>query len=156
MPLGRPRRGTPLPHFSSQKSAWRVSRAFAHPTPRSQLTMVPSCNIQHQYNATATLCSHGGAELCRQAPTHLEGVEEVPEGPGIYHVVVHGEEEGDDDTGNTCGHGGRHSVSGKTPGERHRGQHRACTHHCSCLLFPSGLKIKRVSKLTTVWVTRVI
>lgn len=45
-------------------------------------------------------------------PTHLEGVEEVPECPSVYHVVVHGEEERDNDTGNTCGHrGGAGSVA---------------------------------------------
>lgn len=33
---------------------------------------------------------------------YLEGVEEVPEAPGIDDIVVHGEEEGDHNTGNTC------------------------------------------------------
>lgn len=72
-------------------------------------------NIQHRRKATATLRGHSGAKVCHWVPTHLEGVEEVPEGPGVYHVVVHGEEEGDDDTGNACGDGGRRLVSGKTP-----------------------------------------
>lgn len=40
---------------------------------------------------------------CGQASAHLEGVEEVPEAPGIDDIVVHGEEEGDHHTGNTCG-----------------------------------------------------
>lgn len=55
-----------------------------------------------------------GPSCVHRVLTHLEGVEEVPEGPGVYHVVVHGEEEGDDDTGDACGHGGRFSVNGKT------------------------------------------
>lgn len=35
-------------------------------------------------------------------PAHLEGVEEVPEGPGVDDVVIHGQEEGDDHAGDTC------------------------------------------------------
>lgn len=37
-----------------------------------------------------------------RAVAHLEGVEEVPEGPGVDDVVVHGEEEGDHHAGNPC------------------------------------------------------
>lgn len=35
-------------------------------------------------------------------PAHLEGVEEVPEGPGVDDVVVHGQEEGDHHAGDAC------------------------------------------------------
>lgn len=72
--------------------------------PPSQLMMV-ACKLQHQRKATVSLYG--------RVPTHLEGVEEVPEGPGVDHVVVHGEEEGDDNAGDTCGHGGMRLVSGK-------------------------------------------
>lgn len=56
-------------------------------------------SIQYQCKALGVL---HGAKPYHQAPTYLEGVEEVPESPGINHVVVHGEEEGDDHTGNAC------------------------------------------------------
>lgn len=140
-----------------------VSEAFdTPPPPHSQLTMVP-CNIQHQYKATVTLHSHSGAKLGCWEPTHLEGVEEVPEGPGIYHIVVHGEEEGDDNTGNSCGHGGKHLVSRKPQNAQgsitsvgcgssttmadtgealslHSHVHRACPCHSShSLVLPPGL-----------------
>lgn len=32
----------------------------------------------------------------------MDGVEEVPEAPGIDDIVVHGEEEGDHHTGDAC------------------------------------------------------
>lgn len=42
---------------------------------------------------------------------HLEGVEEVPEGPGIDDVVVHGEKEGDHHASDTC----REAVGAEDP-----------------------------------------
>lgn len=62
-------------------------------------TILELSNVQYQCKALGIL---HGAKPYHQAPTYLERVEEVPEGPGIDHIVVHGEEERDDHTGNTC------------------------------------------------------
>lgn len=41
-------------------------------------------------------------------PAHLEGVEEVPEGPGVDDIVVRGQEEGHHHAGQACEEGEGH------------------------------------------------
>ena len=150
MPLGSPQRDTTAIFFHTQKSPGRVSGAFGPPR-----LMTALGDVQHQSKATATLRSHVGGKPCHWVPTHLEGVEEVPEGPSIYHIVVHGEEEGDDDAGNSCGHRGRRSVSGETlkcPGPHNTwgstaastGQGVSCTGFYT--LAPEGVNIQYIIK----------
>lgn len=93
---GSPWQGPRIPGSGALCLAWgaRLPRSPSHHF------LVPPLPQSVALSPTPHTCPPRGPARAR--PAHLERVEEVPEGPGVDDIVVHGQEEGHHHAGHAC------------------------------------------------------